>query len=94
MCVRIPNVTRKYDFICHFVTVVDKHLCVVANTVIPLKMSVAKRLEIGTTIKFCANIGKTPTDIYKELKRASWTSSVSRRLVFKWHKRSVKGRER
>jgi hypothetical protein len=56
-------------------------------------MSVAKRLEIRTIIKFCANIGKTPTDTYKELKRASGTSSVSRRLVFKWHKRSVESRE-
>jgi hypothetical protein len=30
-------------------------------------MSVAKRLEIGTIIKFDAKIGKTPTDTYKEL---------------------------
>jgi hypothetical protein len=28
-------------------------------------------------VKFGANIGKTPTDTYKELKRASETSSVS-----------------
>jgi hypothetical protein len=34
-------------------------------------MSVAKRLEIRTIIKFCANIGKTQTDTYKELKKAS-----------------------
>jgi hypothetical protein len=32
-------------------------------------MSVAKRLEIRKIIKFCAGIGKTPTDIYKELKK-------------------------
>jgi hypothetical protein len=56
-------------------------------------LSVAKRLEIRTIIKFCANIGKTQLDTYKELKRASGTSSVSRRLVFKWHKRSVEARE-
>jgi hypothetical protein len=56
-------------------------------------MSVAKRLEIGTIIKFGANIGKTPTDSYKELKRPSGTSSVSQRLVFKWHKRSVEEKE-
>jgi hypothetical protein len=40
-------------------------------------MSVAKRLEIRTIIEFGANIGKTPTDTYKELKKASGTSSVS-----------------
>jgi hypothetical protein len=47
-----------------------------------VKMSVPKRLEILTIIKFCVSIGKTPPDTYKELKRASGTSSVSRRLVF------------
>jgi hypothetical protein len=56
-------------------------------------MSVAKRLEIRTIIKFGANIGKSPTDTYKELERASGTSSVSRRLVFKWHTRSVEEKE-
>jgi hypothetical protein len=60
-----------------------------------VKISVAKRLEIRTIIKFGANIGKTPIDTYKELKRASGTSSVSQRLVFKWHKRSLeKGESR
>jgi hypothetical protein len=33
-----------------------------------MKMSIAKRLEIRTTIKFCASIGKTPTDTYIKLK--------------------------
>jgi hypothetical protein len=31
-------------------------------------MSVVKRLEIRTIIKFIANIGKTPRYTYKELK--------------------------
>jgi hypothetical protein len=32
-------------------------------------MSVAKRLEIRAIIKIGTNIGKTPTDTYKELKQ-------------------------
>jgi hypothetical protein len=77
MCLRIPNIS------CPIVAVVNKHLCVVVNIVITWKcqsLNVWKKTD--DHFKFCANIGKTPTDTYKELKRASGTSSVSRRLVF------------
>jgi hypothetical protein len=56
-------------------------------------MSVAKSMEIWTIIKFCAIIGKTPTETYKELKRASEISSVSRRLILNGTNGSVEGRE-
>jgi hypothetical protein len=93
VCVHIPYVTRKYHAICPIVMFVNKHFCVVVNTVITWTSQSLNVWKYGQLLNFCANIGKTPTYTYNELKRASGTSSASRRLVFKWHKGSVEGRE-
>jgi len=44
-------------------------------------------------IKFCVDIGKTPTDTHKFLKQSEKHSKVSRSLIFKWHKRFADGRD-
>jgi predicted transcriptional regulator len=55
-------------------------------------MTSHERMEIRANIKFCADLGKTPTETYKLLQQTKRESSVSRALVFKWHKRFSDGR--
>lgn len=49
--------------------------------------------EHRTVIKFCVNLGKTPTQTREMLEQAKVRPRVSRSLVFKWHKRFSEGRE-
>ena len=49
--------------------------------------------ETRAIIKFCVDLGKTPTETMKMMKDANRSSNVSRSLVFKWHKRFSEGRE-
>lgn len=49
--------------------------------------------ETRAVIKFCANLGKTPTQTMHMLDESHHKSHVSRSLVFKWHKLFREGRE-
>ena len=50
------------------------------------------RTEQRAIIKFCVDLGKTPIDTQKMLKQSSSFPTVSRTLVYKWHKRFSEGR--
>ena len=56
-------------------------------------MAAPAQEETRAIIKFCVDLGKTPTETMKMLKDANRSSNVSRSLVFKWHKRFSEGRE-
>lgn len=49
--------------------------------------------ESRAVIKFCCELGKTPTQTLEMINRSSVKSSVSRSLVFRWHKRFSEGHE-
>ena len=55
-------------------------------------MASTERTEVRAVIKFCRDIGKTPTQTYKLMKSTPGRSTVSRSLVFKWFKRFEDGR--
>ena len=57
------------------------------------KGTFAEKVEQRAVIKFCVDIGKTPTDTHKFLKQSEKHSKVSRSLIFKWHKRFADGRD-
>jgi hypothetical protein len=57
------------------------------------KGTLAEKVEQRTVIKFCMDIGKTPTEMHKFLKQSEKHSKVSCSLIFKWHKRFVDGRD-
>ena len=44
-------------------------------------------------LKFCVDIGKTPSETHKFLKQSEKHSKVSRSLIFKWQKRFADGRD-
>ncbi|XP_062577987.1 protein GVQW3-like [Saccostrea cucullata] len=52
-----------------------------------------ERVEQRAVLKFCVDIGKTPTETHKFLKQSGKHCKVSRSLVFKWHKRFSDGRD-
>ena len=56
-------------------------------------MAAPAQEETRAIIKFCVDLGKTPTETMKMMKDANRSSNVSRSLVFKWHKRFSEGRE-
>ena len=56
-------------------------------------MAAPAQEETRAMIKFCVDLGKTPTETMKMMKDANRSSNVSRSLVFKWHKRFSEGRE-
>ena len=56
-------------------------------------MAAPAQEETHAIIKFCVDLGKTPTETIKMMKDANRSSNVSRSLVFKWHKRFSEGRE-
>lgn len=49
--------------------------------------------ETRTCIKFCVNLGYTPTQTIEKLQTAKIGNKACRSLVFKWHKRFREGRE-
>ena len=56
------------------------------------KTTFSNKVEQSAVIKFCIDIGKTPTETHKFIKRSVTHSNVSRSLVFKWHRRFSDGR--
>jgi len=52
-----------------------------------------QKFEQHCAIKFCAKLGKTATVTYEKLQRAYGEHSLSRALVFRWHKSFSEGRE-
>jgi len=56
-------------------------------------MSSSDRLEIRSIIKFCQQLGDTPTATYEKIQITKGKDSVSRSLVFSWHKRFKDGEE-
>jgi histone-lysine N-methyltransferase SETMAR len=55
------------------------------------KTTFSKKVEQRAVIKFGVDIGKTPTETHKFIKRPVTHSNVSRSLVFKWHNRFSDG---
>ena len=55
-------------------------------------MASTERTEVRAVIKFCRDIGKTPTQTYKLMKSTPGRSIVSRLLVFKLFKWFEDGR--
>ena len=56
-------------------------------------MTSNERLEIRANINFCEDFGKTPTDMLKLLHQTRANMSVSRAIVFRWHRRFKDGRQ-
>ena len=56
------------------------------------KTTFSIEVEQRDVIKFCVDIGKTPTETHKFIKQSVTHSDVSRSFVFKWHKRFSDGR--
>ncbi|XP_060555054.1 protein GVQW3-like, partial [Ruditapes philippinarum] len=56
-------------------------------------MTSQERLELRANIKFCMELGETPTDTYKKLQRIRGENAVFRALVFKWFRRFFEGRK-
>ena len=56
-------------------------------------MSSSDRLEIRMIIKFCHDLGKTPTQTLKMIEQMKRELLVSRALVFIWHRRFADGQD-
>ncbi|XP_060562259.1 protein GVQW3-like, partial [Ruditapes philippinarum] len=56
-------------------------------------METPSKEEQRVFIKFCVNLGKTPTETKQLLKQANNGRTVSRPLVFRWHKEFRDGRK-
>ena len=69
----------------HFVKGIIEKIC--------LKMASCENVENRATIKFCVKLGMTPTQTYEKMTAPNMHYKVSRRLIFKWHKRFRDGRE-
>ena len=54
-------------------------------------MASTDKLKIRANIKFCVDLGKTPTETFKLMKTTPRSRSVSRALVFRWHKKFTEG---
>ena len=55
-------------------------------------MTSDEKVEQRIRIKFCVELGKTPTETKKLLESTNKGSGVSRALVYRWHKRYFEGR--
>ncbi len=62
-------------------------------TISETKMTSTEYAEHRAVIKFCVNLGKTPTQTREMMEKSSIKPAVSRALVFKWHQRFKDGRE-
>ena len=56
-------------------------------------MSSCVNVETRAVIKLCGKLGMTPTQTYGKITAANMKYKVSRKLIFKWHKRFRDGRE-
>ena len=56
-------------------------------------MSPSDLLEIRVIIKFCHDLGKTPTQTLKMIEQTKREHLKSISLVFKWHRRFADGQD-
>ena len=56
-------------------------------------MAASESTETRAVIKFCVNLGMTPTQTMDSIRQANMKDNVSQSLIFKWHKRFQDGRE-
>jgi transposase len=54
-------------------------------------MTSVEKLEIRAIVKFCQQMGDTPSATYEKIKLTKGNKSASRSLVFSWHKRFKDG---
>jgi len=52
-----------------------------------------ENIEQRCAIKFCVKLNKSATETFASLTEASGDATVSRTVVFKWHKAFKEGRE-
>ena len=52
-----------------------------------------ERLEFRANIKLCAELGKKPTQTLDFIQKTRGDKSISRAVVFKWHKRFTDDRQ-
>ena len=57
------------------------------------RLGLSRNVETRVTINFSVKLGMTPTQTYGKMTAANMNYKVSRRLIFKWHKRFRDGRE-
>jgi hypothetical protein len=93
VCVRISDVTRKYNVIFSIVTIVNKQLCVVVNTVITLKCQSLNVWKYGRSLNFAQLLVKHRQIPTKNLKGQAGPVQCHEGWFFKCHKRFVEGRE-
>ena len=56
-------------------------------------MVVPDALKTRAAIKFCVNLGYTPTETFNMLKVAGTAPELKKSAVFKWHARFKNGRK-
>jgi len=56
-------------------------------------LAMQENIEQRYTIKFCVKLNKSATEIFASLTEAYRDATVSRTVVFKWHKAFKEGRE-
>ena len=84
---------RNFDVIRTSRSIENNIFASAASLEMATNLSLLRKLETRAVIKFCKDLGKTPTDTYKMLQKSRREKCVSRALVFKWHKRLSEGRE-
>jgi hypothetical protein len=55
------------------------------------KLTDKQKLENCAIIKFCCNLGRTPTKIFEKNQKVNRENKISQSLVFKWHKKLSDG---
>jgi len=58
-----------------------------------LKFAMQENMEQRYAIKFCVKLNKSATEIFASLTEAYGDATLSRTVVFKWHKAFKEGRE-
>lgn len=56
-------------------------------------MATSERMEVRAVIKFCVEMGHTPTQTYNMIRTTSLHCRASRALVFRWHKSFLEGKD-
>jgi len=56
-------------------------------------LAMQENIEQWYTIKFCVKLNKSATETFASLTEAYGGATVSRTMVFKWHKAFKEGRE-
>jgi transposase len=55
-------------------------------------MTSTQRFEIRSVIKFCQQLGKSPSETFNMLNETPYKGTVSQTTVYEWHKRFKDGR--